>query len=61
LNAHLNGLKSQILEMHKWMVLNDEHITAENLKNKFIRKAEKVSTLLFVFEEHNQKMRSLVG
>ncbi|HTN20262.1 MAG TPA: site-specific integrase [Pelobium sp.] len=61
MNAHLDGLQSQILEMHKWMVLNDERITAENLKNRFIGKAEKVRTLLSVFEEHNQKMRSLVG
>jgi hypothetical protein len=61
LNAHLDGLQFQILEMHKWMVLNDEHITADNLKNRFIGKVEKVRTLLSVFEDHNQKMKSLVG
>lgn len=61
LNAHLDGLQSQILEMHNWMVLNEEHITADNLKNRFIGKAEKVRTLLSVFEEHNEKMKSLVG
>jgi hypothetical protein len=39
----------------------DETITAETLKNRFIGKVEKARTLLSVFEDHNQKMESLVG
>lgn len=61
LNAHLDELQSQILKIQKWMILNDEHITAESLKNRFIGKAEKVRTLISVFEDHNLKMRTLVG
>ncbi|MBC7758153.1 MAG: site-specific integrase [Phormidesmis sp. FL-bin-119] len=61
LNANLDSIQAQILEMHKWMLLNDEHITAENLKNRFIGKADQIKTLLSVFEDHNLKMKSLVG
>lgn len=61
LNAYLDGLQSQILEMHRWMVLNEEHITAEILENRFIGKADKALTVLSVFEDHNKKMKSLVG
>jgi len=43
------------------MTANDEMITAESLKNRFIDKTEKARTLITVFKDHNQKMRSLVG
>lgn len=43
------------------MTANDEMVTAESLKNRFIGKTEKARTLITVFEDHNQKMRSLVG
>ncbi|MGZ3834010.1 MAG: site-specific integrase, partial [Mucilaginibacter sp.] len=61
LNAHLDTLQAQALDLHRWMTANDEMISAECLKNRFIGKTEKVRTLITVFEDHNQKMRSLVG
>lgn len=61
LNAHLDTLQAQAQDLHRWMTANDEMITAEGLKNRFIGKTEKVRTLITVFEDHNQKMRSLVG
>ncbi|WP_442796362.1 site-specific integrase [Pelobium manganitolerans] len=61
LNAQLDGIQAHILELHKLMQMNDEPITAESLKNRFIGKAEKARTLVSVFEDHNEKMRSLVG
>ena len=61
LNAYLDTLHSQAQEFHRWMTANDEMVTAESLKNRFIGKADKVRTLITVFEDHNQKMRSLIG
>jgi site-specific recombinase XerD len=61
LNAYLDTLQSQAQEFHRWMTANDEMVTAESLKNRFIGKVDKVRTLITVFEDHNQKMKSLVG
>ncbi|HTN20211.1 MAG TPA: site-specific integrase [Pelobium sp.] len=61
LNAFLDDVQFKFLELHRRMSEADECITVETLKNRFIGKSEKVRTLLFVFEEHNQKMKSLVG
>ncbi|MEX8548600.1 MAG: Arm DNA-binding domain-containing protein [Mucilaginibacter sp.] len=61
LNAFLNGIQFKILELQRRMLEADETITAETLKSRFIGKEEKARTLLSVFEDHNKKMRSLVG
>ena len=61
LNNSLDSILAQIQELHKWMLLNNEHITAESLKDRFVGKAEKIRTLTTVFEDHNLKMKNLVG
>jgi hypothetical protein len=61
LNAYLNDIQFKIYELHRKMSEADENITAETLKNRFTGKVEKARTLLAVFEDHNQKMKSLVG
>jgi site-specific recombinase XerD len=61
LNAYLDTLQAKAQDFHRWMTANDEMVTAESLKNRFIGKIEKERTLVSVFEDHNQKMRSLVG
>lgn len=61
LNAYLDTLNAQAQDAHRWMTANDEMVTAESLKNRFTGKVEKARTLITVFEDHNQKMRSLVG
>ena len=61
LNAFLDDVQFKFFELHRTMSATDENITVETLKNRFIGKAEKVRTLLSVFEDHNQKMTSLVG
>lgn len=43
------------------MQIRQEVLTAENVKNRFTGKEEKVRTLVAVFEDHNQKMESLAG
>lgn len=61
LNAYLDGIQFKIHELQRRMSEADETITAETLKSRFIGKEEKARTLLSVFEDHNKKMRSLVG
>jgi site-specific recombinase XerD len=61
LNAYLDDIQFKIYELHRKMSEADESITAETLKNRFTGKVEKARTLLTVFEDHNQKMKNLVG
>jgi site-specific recombinase XerD len=60
LNAYLDGLQTQAQELFRNMQIREEVLTAENVKNRFTGKEEKARTLVAVFEDHNQKMESLV-
>jgi site-specific recombinase XerD len=61
LNAYLDKLQANVQELHHLMTVNEEMVTAESLKNRFIGKVEKSRTLITVFDDHNAKMESLVG
>jgi len=61
LNCFLDDTQNKILELHRQMNESDDLITAETLKNRFTGKMGKTKTLISVFTEHNEKMRSLVG
>jgi hypothetical protein len=61
LNMYLDTLQAKAQELHNIMTINDDDVTAETLKNRFIGKLEKARTLVAVFEDHNARMRSLVG
>ncbi len=61
LNAYLDSLQTQAQELFRNMQIREEVLTAENVKNRFTGKEEKARTLVAVFEDHNQKMESLVG
>jgi len=61
LNAYLDDIQFKIHELQRRMADADELITAETVKNRFVGKAEKARTLVAIFEDHNTKMKSLVG
>jgi integrase len=61
LNCFLDDTQNKILELHRQMNESDDLITAETLKNRFTGKTGKTKTLITVFEDHNEKMRALVG
>ncbi|WP_428327894.1 site-specific integrase [Mucilaginibacter sp.] len=61
LNAYLDDIQFKIHELQRRMSDADELITAETVKNRFVGKAEKARTLVAIFEDHNTKMKSLVG
>ena len=61
LNSYLEGVQGKLHELHRQMTEADANTTAVTLKNRFIGKVEKARTLISVFEDHNQKMKSLVG
>lgn len=61
LNAYLDDMQFKLYELQRRMSEQNELITAETLKNRYSGKAEKARTLVSVFEDHNAKMKTLVG
>jgi site-specific recombinase XerD len=61
LNTYLDGLLAKAQDLFQNMQIREEVLTAENVKNRFTCKDEKAHTLVAVFEDHNQKMESLLG
>jgi len=61
LNSYLDALEYKINEVHLQMTKNDEEITAESLKLRYLGKHIQRKTLLNVFLVHNQQMTTLLG
>jgi hypothetical protein len=60
-NAYLDNLQHQVYDAHKALTEGDVPVTAESIKNKLLGKDEKSILLLIVFNEHNKRMRALIG
>lgn len=61
LNSYLDALEYKINEVHLQMTKNDDDITAESLKLRYLGKHIPRKTLLNVFLEHNEQMTALLG
>jgi aromatic ring-cleaving dioxygenase len=61
LNHYLDTLETKIRHAHQLLLDSDQAITAENLKNQFSGKSKKNRFLMQLFEEHNQRVKSLLG
>ncbi|MBE9597840.1 site-specific integrase [Pedobacter sp. MC2016-24] len=61
LNAYLDKMKAGVTASHTLLCVEDEEITAEGVKCKFLGKAEKAHTLCEAIKVHNKGMKALVG
>jgi len=61
LNSFLETLHSKVLKCHHEMLVAEETISAVSLKDRFSGKSQRVRTIIEVFEDHNQKMKALIG
>lgn len=61
LNAYLDKLRSKAQELHQGMTIVNETVTGKTVKNRFMGKALQSRTLVAFFEDHNLKMKSLIG
>ena len=61
LNGHLDQLKSKILNIEKNLIKKDIPITFETFKNELTGKKERERMLVPIFQEHNRKIKELVG
>lgn len=60
-NFYLDDLQVKIHEAHSQLTKENQKITAQMLRDRFLGKDKDRPTLLEVFKEHNRKMESLVG
>jgi len=60
INSHLDFLKSKIYDAEKNLVKKDIEITSENFKNKLLGITDRPRLLIPIFQDHNDKVKSLV-
>ncbi len=61
INSYLDVLLAKAYETEKWMVNNNEEINAQTFKNKFLGVEEKQRQLILIFDDHNKRMKELIG
>jgi site-specific recombinase XerD len=61
INGHLDNLKSKILNVEKNLIKKDIPVNFESFKNEFTGKKERERMLVPIFQEHNRKIKELVG
>jgi site-specific recombinase XerD len=61
INSHLNMLRIQIIDMQMELVHKKIPVTAETLKSKILGVDERARMLVPIFEDHNNKIKELVG
>jgi site-specific recombinase XerD len=61
LNSHLNLLKMQIMEAQMELNIKKIPLTTETLKSKILGVEERQRMLVPIFQDHNHKMKELVG
>ncbi len=61
INSYLDILNAKAYETEKWMVNNNQEINAQTFKNKFLGIEERQRKLMVIFEDHNKRMKELVG
>lgn len=60
-NGRLDMLKAIVYETEKKLFMNEVEITFENFKNEYLGKKSRDRMLIPIFEEHNRKIKELVG
>ncbi len=60
-NKFINAVNFKFQSIINEMTIDDIEITAENLKNKYLGIEPKKKTILEIFNDHNQKIKALIG
>lgn len=61
INTYLDILKSRIYEIQKDLIHSGKRVDGEVIKNEILGINEKRRMLIPIFEEHNDRMQSLIG
>lgn len=60
INSYLDILKSKVFETERDMMNRNITITSETFKNKYLGIEEKKLTLIPIFKDHNERMKTLI-
>lgn len=60
-NRNLDIIKNQIYEIYQKFLKNGEEVSIEKIKNTYLGNDSIKKSLLEMFEEHNSRMKKLVG
>lgn len=61
INSQLDLLIATVYETEKRLYMKEEEITFESFKNEYQGKKEKNRTLIPIFQDHNNKIKALIG
>lgn len=61
LNSYLDTLQSKVMNAHQQLIGAGKEITAEKLRNQFIGNTEKAYYVAALFNEHNDRVKALIG
>ena len=61
INGRLDMMRAKVYEIEKKLFMNQIPITFENFKNEYQGKKTRERYLMPIFEEHNRKIKELVG
>lgn len=61
LNNYLDALKTNLRNVHQILIESNRPITIESLCDEFTLKSEKGRYLMKLFQEHNTKVKALLG
>jgi sulfur relay (sulfurtransferase) DsrC/TusE family protein len=61
LNNYLDSLQTKVRNAHQVLIDSNQAITTESLQNQFLGKSEKSRYLMQLFQEHNAKVKALIG
>ena len=61
LNSYLDTLQTKVMNAHQQLIGADKEITAEKLRDQFIGRAEKAYYVVALFNEHNDRVKALIG
>lgn len=61
INRHFDIIKNRIYEIYQKQLEKGQEITAEGIKNEYLGKNDDKKSILEMFEEHNSRMKKLIG
>jgi len=61
INSYLDLMKSKVLDAQMELLHRNEALSIENFKNKLLGTGERQRMLVHIFQDHNNKIKELVG
>jgi len=61
INGHLDNLKNEVAEAEKYFYNKGERIEYENMKNRLLGVDSRIRTIVPIFKQHNERIKSLIA